>query len=63
MVDNWGGRFVEELDYNKEAGNSERFAAAMQTVSTMAKTLVVPKVSTHGCLSPTGEARATHPLS
>ena len=31
LVDEWGLRFVEELDYNREAANGERFRLAMES--------------------------------
>ena len=31
LVDEWGRRFVEELDYTREANNGERFRLAMES--------------------------------
>ena len=31
LVDEWGRRFVEELDYRREAANGERFRVAMES--------------------------------
>jgi hypothetical protein len=40
-------RFLLELDYQQEAENSRRFAAAMQASPLVQQTLVVPKVGVH----------------
>jgi aarF domain-containing kinase len=45
VVDNWAGRFQEELDYVQEMNNSEKFQVQMEDLkNTMGETVVVPQV-------------------
>eukprot|EP00607_Mallomonas_marina_P002755 CAMPEP_0182440978 /NCGR_PEP_ID=MMETSP1167-20130531/87416_1 /TAXON_ID=2988 /ORGANISM="Mallomonas Sp, Strain CCMP3275" /LENGTH=731 /DNA_ID=CAMNT_0024635097 /DNA_START=606 /DNA_END=2801 /DNA_ORIENTATION=+ len=45
VVDNWAGRFVDELDYVTEAQNSERFRLQMEDrATTLGDAIVVPCV-------------------
>jgi len=44
LVDEWGRRFVEELDYEREANNGERFRTAMESRPDLAGVVTAPKV-------------------
>jgi predicted unusual protein kinase regulating ubiquinone biosynthesis (AarF/ABC1/UbiB family) len=43
-VDEWGRRFVDELDYVQEAANGERFRLAMESRPDLAGVVTAPPV-------------------
>ena len=55
LVDEWGRRFVEELDYGREAANGERFRLAMESRPDLAGVVtaapVVARASTRRVLT------------
>lgn len=44
VLDNWGGRFIQELDYEQEAINSRNFFAAMKSNPLVSENIIVPRV-------------------
>jgi predicted unusual protein kinase regulating ubiquinone biosynthesis (AarF/ABC1/UbiB family) len=44
ILDTWGSRFIQELDYLQEAENSRLFAESMQGNAIITKSIVVPRV-------------------
>lgn len=44
VLDNWAGRFLQELDYEREALNSRKFAAAMKSSPIVSEAIIVPEV-------------------
>ena len=50
VVDNWAGRFVDELDYVKEVENADRFRQQMQDeATTLGDAIVVPRSFNEFC--------------
>ena len=50
VVDNWAGRFVEELDYFREVTNTNRFRTQMMdSQTTLGDTVIVPFAYTEYC--------------
>ncbi len=44
VLNNWGGRFTQEIDYVQEAANTRNFAKAMSTSPVVKDAIVVPTV-------------------
>lgn len=44
VLDNWGGRFIQELDYEQEAVNSRNFFKAMNGNPLVSENIIVPRV-------------------
>lgn len=44
VLDQWGMRFIQELDYAKEASNSRAFAQAMSGNPLVSENIIVPRV-------------------
>ncbi|CAM9540171.1 unnamed protein product [Chrysoparadoxa australica] len=43
VIDNWAIRFLDELNYNQEAANGDRFRKEMGASKTLGEAIVVPK--------------------
>ncbi|KAG5187551.1 protein kinase:ABC1 family [Tribonema minus] len=44
VIDNWGVRFLDELDYEQEARNGDRFRAEMGKSAELGEAILVPRV-------------------